>query len=93
MCLHPEVQKKAHEELDGVLQGKRLPELEDQIYMPYITAIAKEATRWHPVLPTGSSFLIRANGASKLTGMKESRTCPQKMMNIMVTSFQKEQSL
>ncbi|EKM77775.1 hypothetical protein AGABI1DRAFT_121852 [Agaricus bisporus var. burnettii JB137-S8] len=53
MCLHPEVQKKAHEELDGVLQGKRLPELEDQKYMPYITAIAKEATRWHPVLPTG----------------------------------------
>jgi hypothetical protein len=93
MCLYPEVQKRAHEELDAVLRGKRLPELGDQGSLPYITAIAKEATRWHPVLPTGSSYLVPVNCTLKLMDVKGSRTCQLKTMNIMVISFQREQSL
>ncbi|KAF9442056.1 cytochrome P450 [Macrolepiota fuliginosa MF-IS2] len=51
MCLHPEVQKKAQLELDMVLEGKRLPDLNDRPFLPYINAMVKEAIRWHPVLP------------------------------------------
>ncbi|KXN89187.1 O-methylsterigmatocystin oxidoreductase [Leucoagaricus sp. SymC.cos] len=53
MCLHPEIQKKGQEELDSVLLGKRLPDLDDRPSLPYVNAIAKEAIRWHPVLPLG----------------------------------------
>jgi cytochrome P450 len=53
MCLHPEIVKKAQLELDSVLEGKRLPVIEDRPSLPYVTAIAKEAMRWHPVLPMG----------------------------------------
>ena len=45
MLLHPEVQRKAHEELDSVVGSDRLPEYEDEPNLPYITAIHREATR------------------------------------------------
>lgn len=64
MCLYPEVQKKAHQELDSVLEGKRLPEVDDRDFLPYVTAIAKEAMRWHPVLPLGGSYIRRILRAS-----------------------------
>jgi len=51
MVLHPEVQKQAQSELDAVLDGRRLPELSDQVSLPYITAIVKESLRWKPVVP------------------------------------------
>ena len=44
MLLFPEVQKKAQEELDRVLQG-RLPEFQDEPNLPYISAIVKEVLR------------------------------------------------
>jgi cytochrome P450 len=93
MRLYPEVQKRAHGELDSVLQGKRLPELGDQDSLPYITAIAKEATRWHPVLPTGSSHCVQINSILKLMDVKGSHTCPLKTMSIMVILSQRGQSL
>lgn len=51
--MHPEVQRKAHEELDRVIKRERLPELEDRDSLPYLVAIYKEVLRWHPVLPLG----------------------------------------
>ncbi|KAI9375047.1 cytochrome P450 [Aspergillus egyptiacus] len=53
MALHPEVQKKAQEELDRVLGPNHLPTFEDRPNLPYIDAIVKEALRWHPVAPMG----------------------------------------
>ncbi|KXN80932.1 O-methylsterigmatocystin oxidoreductase [Leucoagaricus sp. SymC.cos] len=50
MCLYPEVQKKAHAQLDSVLKG-RLPEFNDRPSLPYISAIVKETMRWQLVLP------------------------------------------
>jgi len=50
MILYPEVQKKAQQELDGILQG-RLPEYDDQRSLPYISAIVNELFRWQPVTP------------------------------------------
>ncbi|KAF5365530.1 hypothetical protein D9757_013937 [Collybiopsis confluens] len=50
---HPNVQRKAQEELDRVVGRDRLPNLEDRPSLPYIEAIIKEVLRWHPVTPCG----------------------------------------
>ncbi|KAK5996404.1 Cytochrome P450 monooxygenase CLM2 [Cladobotryum mycophilum] len=49
MVLHPEVQRKAQEEIDRVTGGSRLPRLEDRENLPYVEAIATETLRWCPV--------------------------------------------
>jgi len=49
-----EVQQKAQEELDRVLQG-RLPQLSDEADLPFTTAVVKEILRWQPVTPLGAS--------------------------------------
>jgi len=53
MALFPEVQKKAQQELDLVLEGSTLVEFEDHSSLPYIIAIQKEVMRWHPFGPVG----------------------------------------
>ncbi|KAF8917174.1 cytochrome P450 [Mucidula mucida] len=50
---HPEIQQKAHAELDEIVGRKRLPEFEDQDELKYIQAIVFEAMRWRPVTPLG----------------------------------------
>lgn len=45
LLLHPEVQKKAQAELDRVVGQERLPTLEDEPNLPYITAIFREGMR------------------------------------------------
>ena len=49
----PEVQHKAHDELDRVIGRERMPDLADRESLPYIQAICKESHRWQPVLPLG----------------------------------------
>lgn len=51
MALHPEVQKKAQEELDRVVGKDNLPSFSNQESLPYIDAICKEIQRWHAVAP------------------------------------------
>ena len=51
MAIHPEIQKKAQEEIDQLLEGERLPTLTDQDDLPYISALIKEIYRWHTPLP------------------------------------------
>jgi cytochrome P450 len=53
MALHPEIQRKAHAELDAVLDGIRLPTFDDENELPYVGAIVKEVFRWHPISPLG----------------------------------------
>jgi hypothetical protein len=45
MSCHPHVVARAHEELDMVVGGDRLPVLEDRPNLPYIEAIITEAMR------------------------------------------------
>nr|A0A6S6QI82.1 RecName: Full=Cytochrome P450 monooxygenase ple1; AltName: Full=Pleuromutilin biosynthesis cluster protein 1 [Rhodocybe pseudopiperita]BCI98769.1 putative cytochrome P450 [Rhodocybe pseudopiperita] len=52
MVCFPEVQKKAQQELDSVLNG-RLPEHADFPSFPYLNAVIKEVYRWRPVTPMG----------------------------------------
>ena len=46
MVLHPDVQAKAHPELDRVVGSERLPEFSDEANLPYVTAIMKEILCW-----------------------------------------------
>jgi len=52
MICFPEVQVKAQEELDRVVNG-RLPDFSDMPDLPYLSALVKEAIRWQPVFPYG----------------------------------------
>lgn len=42
MAYHPEIQARAHQELDRVVGQSRMPTLEDYDQLPFIQAIAKE---------------------------------------------------
>ena len=58
MTLYPEVQAKAHEELDRVIGRDRPPSLNDIDDLPYISAIALEALRWNPPSSNGKVALV-----------------------------------
>ncbi|KAF9025565.1 cytochrome P450 [Hymenopellis radicata] len=53
MVAHPEIQRKAQEEIDRVVGRERLPQLSDRPSLPYIEAILRETLRWQPVAPVG----------------------------------------
>lgn len=53
MLAHPDVQKKAHEELDRVIGRERMSDLYDRESLPYVDAICKEVLRIRPILPFG----------------------------------------
>lgn len=51
MTKWPEVQKKAHKEIDAIMGEDRSPTWEDYAKLPYVAATVKEANRWRPVVP------------------------------------------
>ncbi|THU89093.1 cytochrome P450 [Dendrothele bispora CBS 962.96] len=53
MIQFPQVQVRAHEELDRVVGRSRLPSFADIRHLPYIQALVKEVLRWRPAVPTG----------------------------------------
>ncbi|GJJ06884.1 hypothetical protein Clacol_001080 [Clathrus columnatus] len=58
MVLFPDIQKKAHEELDLIIGPDRFPEFTDQPFLPYTTALCKEALRWHVIAPTAAPHVL-----------------------------------
>jgi hypothetical protein len=67
MALYPEVQKKAHAEIDAVVGPNRLPDFHDRPSLPYINAVVKESSRWNLVTPLGRPFVIIIIVATILT--------------------------
>ncbi|GHG11610.1 cytochrome P450 [Streptomyces filamentosus] len=64
LALHPEVQRRAHEEVDRVLAG-RTPGAADLDALPYVTRVLKETMRLFPAAPlTGR----RAVAATEIDG-------------------------
>ncbi len=61
MVLHPDVQKRAQQELDAVVGSGRLPEFSDRASLPYLNALVKELLRWHPVAPLGGPHRVVAD--------------------------------
>ena len=53
MIHNPEIQRKAHEEIDSVVGTDRSPQWSDLLKLPYINQIVKEGHRWRPILPLG----------------------------------------
>ncbi|KAI0752764.1 cytochrome P450 [Daedaleopsis nitida] len=51
LSLHPDVVKKAQEELDAVVGLDRLPDFSDRDSLVYVNAVLKEIMRWHTVVP------------------------------------------
>jgi len=58
MTMHPDIQKKAQEELDAVIGPNRLPTLADRDSLPYLNTMLKEAIRWGPTTPLGAPHCI-----------------------------------
>ncbi|KAI0027578.1 cytochrome P450 [Vararia minispora EC-137] len=52
LAAHPEVQRRAHAELDAAIGHARAPRVDDRAQMPYIAAIIREVLRWRPVVPS-----------------------------------------
>ena len=50
MTLHEDVQRKAREELDRVVGRDRLPSMDDQPDLPYVTAVVREVLRYDGAL-------------------------------------------
>ncbi|CUA75218.1 O-methylsterigmatocystin oxidoreductase [Rhizoctonia solani] len=53
MTLYPDVQAKAHSEIDTFLQSqphKQFITMDDRPNLPYTSALIREVLRWHPVL-------------------------------------------
>lgn len=65
MILFPEVQQKAHEELDAVVGRDRLPDWSDEENLPYVCALCKEALRWMPVVPLGIAHRVTEDDVYK----------------------------
>ena len=55
MIAHPEIQRRAQEQLDTVVGRFRPPTFADAPNLPYIQALIKETLRWRPALPLGVS--------------------------------------
>ncbi|KAH6644190.1 putative cytochrome P450 oxidoreductase [Boeremia exigua] len=51
LVLNPEIQRKAHAEIDRVVGHGRSPVWDDMKNLPYINMIVKEGHRWRPILP------------------------------------------
>ncbi len=61
MIAYPEVQKRAHAELDEVVGSARPPTFADFPSLPYIRAMVKEALRWSLTVPLGAPHLSMAD--------------------------------
>lgn len=51
MTLHPDIQRKAQQELGAIVGPDRLPELDDRDALVYINAILMECLRWNSATP------------------------------------------
>ena len=61
MAMHPEIQKKARDELDTIVGPGRLPTFEDKECLPYIQAIFLECMRWMPAGPLGVAHVLSSD--------------------------------
>ncbi|KAJ7270424.1 cytochrome P450 [Mycena rebaudengoi] len=56
MTLYPDIQRRAQEAIDKVVDAERLPAFSDNI--PYVDAIVREVLRWRPVTPLGIAHAV-----------------------------------
>ncbi|KZV92715.1 cytochrome P450 [Exidia glandulosa HHB12029] len=49
LALHPHVQERARRDVEDLVQGTRLPNLDDRPHLAYVDAMVKEVYRWRGV--------------------------------------------
>ncbi|XP_054843684.1 cytochrome P450 2D14-like [Eublepharis macularius] len=59
MVLHPEIQKKVHEEIEKVLGKDKVPMMEDQANLPYTNAVIHEIQRCADITPFALPYITR----------------------------------
>ena len=59
MTLHPEIQRRAQQEIDSVTGGERLPDFSDLKLMPFTEAVFQETMRWGCPVTLSTSILTR----------------------------------
>ncbi|TFY63634.1 hypothetical protein EVJ58_g3137 [Rhodofomes roseus] len=57
MVQHPDVFRKAQEEVIQVVGEERLPEFSDRTSMPYLENVLREVYRWRPAVPTAAPHM------------------------------------
>lgn len=93
MVTHPEIQKKAQEELDAVIGRDRMPTFADRDSLPYVQACVRESLRWKTVAPIGvphQSVEVRSCN-SMFYAMIDISLC--RMTGMKVISFPREPSV
>jgi len=55
LFLHPDVQRRAQDEINAVTGGERFPTFEDRPRLPFVDAICREVLRWRPAAPLRAS--------------------------------------
>ena len=51
MLLHPDIQRRAQEEIEQVVGKCRIPDLSDREALPYVNAVLQETFRYVPLPP------------------------------------------
>ncbi|KAJ8592289.1 cytochrome P450 [Rhizopogon salebrosus TDB-379] len=85
MLFYPEVQTKAHAEIDRIVGKDRLPDFDDRPALPYLDAILRETLRWHPVAPLGVPHATTTNDVYK------GYFIPKGLYHVLI--YQKQKSL
>jgi hypothetical protein len=67
--MHPEIQKRAQAEIDGVIGVDRLPNFEDRPHLPYLEAICKETMRYPQVCLTVRQLMMSMMGCLSLKAL------------------------
>lgn len=57
LAMHPDIQKRAQDEIDKVVGPERLPNFDDRDELVYLNAVLKEVSRMYQVTPLGESKL------------------------------------
>lgn len=61
---HPEILKKAQDQIDSVVKPGHLPDFEDEASLPFVTAVIKESMRWRDVTPLGEHRCVQLASVS-----------------------------
>ena len=58
VLLHPDLRRKAQDEIDAVTGRTRFPTFEDRPKLPFVDAFCREVLRWRPAAPLRRSNLL-----------------------------------
>jgi len=77
MVVHPDVQDRAHKELDENVGRLRPPTFADKQNLPFIASLVKEILRWRPVLPLGVPHVLTQDDMWRNHRIPEGTICIQ----------------